>query len=324
MAKFRDLVFVLRRVGLTKFAKRLIGEVSTDNVFTNAAAMAYAWVFAIFPMLIFLMSLVPYLPKKFRDATPDYIGQTMYGAGMTYAIVGPVQETAKNLLTNTHGGLLSFGLLLTLYAASGGMNTTMAALDTAMDIDKFRPFWLKRIIAMVLTVFTGLSFFVVIVMLPVGTIITKLLTDYVHYLPQVVQGWMTSKMLILTTVIRYAIGLTVMQIMIGVLYQFGPSRRQPVRFFTVGSIFTAIGWIATGYALRYYFSVTKTYDKTYGAVAGMVIMLMVFYLDAAILLIGAELDTEIMKASHEVKKGSPPDVLGRTDVSGASVPSLSA
>ncbi|MDB5328498.1 MAG: ribonuclease [Phycisphaerales bacterium] len=314
MAKVRDLVFVLRHLGPMKFGQRVLGEVSTDNVFTNAAAMAYAWVFAIFPLLIFLMALVPYLPKRFRDATPDYIGDMMYGAGMTYAIVGPVQETAKSLLTNTHSGLLSFGLLLTLYAASGGMNTTMAALDTAMDIDKFRPFWLKRIIAMVLTVFTGLSFFVVILMLPIGSIITKLVSEYTHYLPQVAQGWMTSKMLILTTLIRYAIGLTVMQIMIGVLYQFGPSKRQPMRFFTVGSLFTAVGWIATGFALRYYFSMSKSYDKTYGAVAGMVIMLMVFYLDAAIILIGAELDTETIKARDEIRKSGPPDNAGLTAV----------
>jgi membrane protein len=245
------------------------------------------------------MSLVPYLPKDFRDAIPEYIATIMYQSGMTYAIVDPVQTTAKSLLNETHGGLLSFGLLLTLYAASGGMNTTMSSLDAALDIDKPRPFWLKRLIAMALTLFMGVAFFIVIVMLPVGALLTALLSKYVHLLPGFAQEWATTRMFVVTTIVRYVIGLTAMQLMIGVLYQLGPSRRQRLRFFTVGSIFTAIGWIATGIALQFYFTHFNSYSKTYGTVAGMVIMLMVFYLDAAVILIGAELDNEVMKARYE-------------------------
>lgn len=299
MATVKDLYHALRDVGPVELGLRVYRQITKDNVFTNAAAMAYAWVFAVFPMMIFLMSLVPYLPKRFRDATPDYIADLMYGSGMTYAIVGPVQETAKSLLTETHGGLLSFGLVLTLYAASGGMNTTMAALDTALDIQDGRSFFIKRLMAMLLTIVLGVSFVIVMVLLPLGNAMTELLASYTHLLPNFLQEWVTTKTVIFSTIVRYVIGLTIMQLMIGVLYQFGPSRRQRVRFFTPGSIFTALGWIATGIALRFYFENFNTYSKTYGTVAGMVIMLMVFYLDAAIILVGAELDNEVMKARYE-------------------------
>jgi membrane protein len=304
MASVKELVYVLRHTGLVVLLKRVYSEVNKDNVFTNAAAMAYAWVFAVFPMLIFLMTLVPYLPQRYRDATPERIGDMMYGAGLQYAYVGPVKDAITKLMESPHGGLLSFGLILTLYAASGGMNTTMASLDTALDIEKGRPFWLKRLLAMALTVFVGVCFLIIVVMLPLGSMATNLLTTYAHKLPDWVSQWITAKTVILTTVVRYAIGLTVMQIMIGVIYQVGPSRWHRLKFFTVGSIFTALGWIATGFVLRFYFAHFNSYDKTYGAVAGMVIMLMVFYLDAMIILIGAELDNEVMKARYETPKES--------------------
>lgn len=302
MAGLKELIVVVRRIGPFELGRRVFNEVNKDNVFTNAAAMAYAWVFAVFPMLIFLMTLVPYLPLQYREKVPEIITQTMYGAGMQYAVVGPVEDAIKGLLNSTHGTLLSFGLILTLYAASGGMNTTMAALDTAFDVDKPRPFWLKRLIAMGLTVLVGISFIIILVMLPLGTIVTNLLVEYVHRLPDFIARWVTFKTITLSTILRYAIGLTVMQLMINMLYMFGPSRMQRMRLFSVGSVFTAVGWIATGYALRFYFGHFNSYSKTYGAVAGMVIMLMVFYLDAMIILVGAELDSEVVKAKYEAKE----------------------
>ena len=299
MSTVRDFVIALRNVGPYRLGLRVAGEVGKDNVLTNAAAMAYAWVFAVFPLIIFFMTLVPHLPHEFREKTPEYVADVMYRAGMTWAIVDPVQQLVISLLTTTHGGLLSVGLILTLYAASGGMNTTMAGLDAALDVDSPRSFWLKRLIAMALTVFLGVSFLIVIVMLPLGGVLTRLLTDYAHYLPAGVQAWMTTKTVILTTVVRYVVALTVLQLMIGVLYTFGPSRRQPFRMFSPGSLFTMIGWIATGSALRFYFEHFSNFSKTYGSVLGVAVMLLVFYLDATIILIGAEFDNEIAKARYE-------------------------
>ena len=324
MAGVKELVYVLRNTGPIELGRRVYSEINKDNVFTNAAAMAYAWVFAVFPMIIFLMTLVPYLPDRYREKTPEIITKTMYSAGMQYAIVGPVEDAIRSLMANTHGGLLSFGLLLTLYAASGGMNTTMAALDMAFDTEKSRPFWLKRIIAMLLTVFVGISFLVILIMLPLGTMLTNLLTRYVDMLPDVIKEWVTSKTVTVATVIRYGIGLTVMQLMINVLYQFGPSRLQRMRLLSVGSLFTALGWIATGFVLRFYFGHFNSYSKTYGAVAGMVIMLMVFYLDAMIILIGAELDAEVVKARYETRKNSPTGNSEHDEGAGAVVPASSA
>ncbi|MGC4032316.1 MAG: YihY/virulence factor BrkB family protein [Tepidisphaeraceae bacterium] len=105
--------------------------------------------------------------------------------------------------------------------------------------------------------------------------------------------------------LRYTIGLSVLLTMVGVLYHFGPSQRQRIRFLSPGGLFVVIGWLITGFALRFYFSHSTSYSKTYGTVAGMVIMLMVFYLDAIIILVGAELNHEIVKARYEDPKPEP-------------------
>ena len=299
MPSLRDFSTALHHVGPAELGKRVYAEVNKDNVFTNAAAMAYAWVFAVFPLMIFLMSMVPYLPENLRRATPDYVDKVMYGAGLQYAIVGPVKDTLTPLLNNTHKGLLSFSLVLTLYAASGGMNTTMSALDAALDVKKFRPFLLKRLVAIALTVFVGLAFLAVMLLLPIGTMAEHVVWHNVHKLPPQVRDLARGPLPWLLTLTRYLLGLVLIQLMIVVLYYVGPSRRKRLRLFTPGAIFTVVGWIATGWGLRIYFAHFDSYSKTYGAVAGMVIMLMVFYLDATIILIGAELDNEVEKARDE-------------------------
>jgi membrane protein len=153
---------------------------------------------------------------------------------------------------------------------------------------------------MILTAFMCVCLIIIVVMLPVGTLATKFVMTYSEKLPYWVQEFASGPSLLLLTIARYIIGLTVMQILIGVLYHFGRSQRQRLRFFTPGSVFAGIGWILTGFIMRIYVEHYSNYSATYGAVAGMVIMLMIFYLNAVIILAGAELDSEIQHIRAEL------------------------
>lgn len=293
MARLRDLVLVPMRYGVWKFLKRLYDEINQDNVYTNAAAMAYAWMFAVFPFVIFLLTLIPYLPVEFRSHAVD-LTQQVLEQSLTPTSAQTILNNIGDVVNNPRGGLLSLGLILTLFAASGGMNATMTALDMAFDVEKPRTYLWRRLVAMMLTVFMCLCLIVIVIAIPIGSLVTRLVLEYNDKLPPSIRPWFNDTTLILLTVARYIVGLTVMQVLIGVIYHFGRSRRNHrIRFFTPGSILAGIGWVATGMAMRFYVENFANYSKTYGAVAGMVVMLTVFYINAIIILIGAELDNEI-------------------------------
>jgi len=302
MARVADFIHAVKQIGPWGFVKRVWQETSDDNVFTNAAAMAYAWAFAVFPFLIFLLTLLPYLPANARSATHHFIEQFMYRSGMTYSVVSLVLDPLDKVMSQTHSGFLSFGIILTLYAASGGMNTTMSALDEAFEVENPRSFIWKRLWAMVLTLFACLGVVIILIALPVSGLALHFLLTHLHDLP--LPGWLekfiNTPVLVLITLLRYVIGLFAMQLMIGFLYRFGPSRPHRLRFLSPGAIFATVGWIATGAGMRFYFThfAETSYAKTYGIVAGMIIMLLVFYLDGIIVLIGAEIDSEVERCQH--------------------------
>ncbi len=307
MARLRDCVLVVREYGVFAFFKRLYKEINEDNVFTNAAAMSYAWMFAVFPFMIAIMTLVPYLPERLRQEAKQ-MTEDVLSYSLTSQASTTLMEQWDTVVNQPRSGLLSLGLLLTFFAASGGMNATMTALDHAFDIEKPRKYIWKRIVAMMLTVFMCISLLIIIVLIPVGSMVTELLKTHAGKLPDWAQDMLDGWTIPILTIVRYAVGLTVMQVLIGVIYHFGRSRRyHRIRFFTPGSIVAAAGWIGTGLAMQYYVANFANYPKTYGAVAGMVVMLMVFYINAITILLGAEIDNEIREIKGELGSRFEPE-----------------
>ena len=179
----RDFIVVVRRYGFVRFLKRVYDEVNSDNVFTNAAAVAYAWMFAIFPFLIFVISLFPYLPLSVRARTTDAITTLITENLTSPSAADALTQAMTGLINKPQSGLLSFGLLLTIYAASGGMNTTMSAIDQAFDVQKPRTYIRKRVIAMVLTIFTSISLLIIALAMPIGSVLTTMVERYSDKLP---------------------------------------------------------------------------------------------------------------------------------------------
>lgn len=285
MPRLSDLTFVVRRRGAVSFGRRLIKEINDDAVLTNAAAIAYAWMFALFPFLIFLLTLIPFLPETTRVMGMETIERVLNDQ-LTPAAASTITANISQVVNQTNGKLLSFGLILTLYAASGGMSTVMAALDTAYEVEKPRNFFSRRLVAMTLTIFMSGCVMVILLVLPIGA---------------AVKAWMDNQYPVLNSppvlacfiVVRYTIGLTFMQLLVGVIYHYGTRYRNKLHFFSPGAMFTVLMWLLTSIGLRFYFSHFADYSKTYGTVAGMVVLLMIFYIDSAVLLIGAEIDSEI-------------------------------
>ncbi|MGA3066811.1 MAG: YihY/virulence factor BrkB family protein [Tepidisphaeraceae bacterium] len=293
MAKLRDVRPVLRSVGAWTFTKRLFQQIGEDNVMVWASALAYSWLFAIFPFLILLLSLVPYLPQHARDTARASVSQFVHD---TLGKAAPtINDNINSVLNEPRHGWLWLGLIFSLWVASGGMAMTMSALDKCYDLKISPPFYKQRPFAMLLTILVTALVILVFLLLPVG-LAAKHLLEHFHVLsPLIILGF---------DILRYVIAIMVMLMTVALIYHFGPSIHQPFRLVTPGSIFSVTVWVVLDLVFRTYIDRYARYDQTYGTVGGAAILLLFFYIVAVVLLIGAEINSKIDMEILQIPPGS--------------------
>jgi membrane protein len=280
-------------MGTWSFLKRLYLQVSEDNVLVWASALAYSWLFAIFPFLILLLSLVPYLPLHTRASAEASVTHFVHDSLGKAAPT--INDYIKNFLHQPRSGWLSIGLILSLWVASGGISMTMSALDQVYDLKTFRPFYKQRPIAMMLTVLVTALVVLVFLLLPVGTAAQHLLAHFKILSPPLILAF---------EIFRYAIAVLLMLTTVALIYHFGPAIHQPFQFITPGAVFSVVVWLLLDFIFRTYIDKYARYDQTYGTVGGASILLLFFYIVALVLLIGAEINSEIDIELLKVPPGS--------------------
>jgi membrane protein len=289
MAHLRDFLPAVRSRGPWKFIMLVVREISRDHLTTQAAAVAYAWLFALFPFILFLITLFAYIPERHKVQPESRI----YDAVRTVVAHDAAETIVVNLKQVLHeprSGLMSIGLIVTLWVASGGMSMTMTALDTAFDARSTWPFYIQRPIAILLTVVVTVLIVIVLLLLPVGTAIEEWLAA-TNQIPE--------RVLWVLNLARYVLAIFLLQAVLSLLYKFGTRAPRPMVFFSPGSIFTIVVWLVLGGTFRYYVDRFGSYQKTYGAVGGVAILLLFFYLDALVLLIGAEINSQVDRVVRE-------------------------
>ena len=150
------------------FCKRVAQQVGEDNLLVWASALAYSWLFAIFPFLIVLMSLVGHLPRATRRSARHTVDD-FFAHSLPTSAKSAVMDNVDAIMHQTrHSGLLSVGLVVTLWSASSGMAMTMYALDQCYDLKRGRPFYKQRPLAVALTVAVAVMVLAVFLLLPLA------------------------------------------------------------------------------------------------------------------------------------------------------------
>ena len=183
---------------------------------------------------------------------------------------------------------------------------TMSALDKCYDIKKGRPYYIQRALAIAITLGVAICVLVMIVLLPIGAGVESWLI-YKHVL--------TGPLMIVLDVARYSLSLLLAGFVLAIIYHFGPAIRQRFRWLSPGALFSAVVWIVLDLLFRFYVDRYARYDQTYGTVGGAAILLLFFYIDGLVLLIGAEINSEIDFERLGVPEGS-------TDFTGPATPKL--
>jgi membrane protein len=280
--------FTTGHLGLRGLVRRVVAEVQQDNCAGYAAALAYYFLFALFPFFLFLTALLGYLPiPNLLDRMMAFLAQVMPGEALSL-----VEDNVRNLVSQQRGGLLSFGILAALWTSSSAITGISDALNHAYDVEEGRPFWKVRGMAILLTI--GLSIFLIssIVLLMFGPQIGGWLAGFVGLGGAFEIAW---------NILRWPVILFLVITAVATIYYFAPDVDQHWKWITPGSVFAVVLWLLVSLAFSYYVNNFGSYDKTYGSIGAIIILLTWMYVSGFVILVGGEINSVIEHASAEGK-----------------------
>ncbi|MFL9815177.1 YihY/virulence factor BrkB family protein [Stutzerimonas sp. VN223-3] len=280
---------LLNTRGISSFEllKRTIKDFSKDDMTTYASALAYRAIFSLFPFLLFLIALLGMLDlQEFFTWLREQVSLVLPPDALD--LVNPVIDQMQG----QKSGLLSFGILLALWSASIGIRSLMNAMNKAYDVEEGRPAWKLMLLSVVYTIGLALILLAAAALMIIGPQVMEWLAEQVGLKEIVVTLW---------TWLRWPVIVILMMLVVAVLYYVMPDVEQEFRFITPGSVLAVVVWIAASVAFGLYVQNFGNYDATYGSIGAVIVLLLYFYISAAVLLFGAELNAVIEHASVEGK-----------------------
>ncbi|MBN8192168.1 YihY/virulence factor BrkB family protein [Bacillus sp. NTK074B] len=270
--------------GWKGFSKSLFSNISSNDVTGLAAQIAYYFLLSLFPLLIFIVTLLPYLPVQ----QADILGLVRdFAPGETMSMI---QETLQDVMSNRNSGLLSVSIIATIWSASNGMNAIVKSLNRAYDVEETRSFIATRLMSILLTLGMILVF-VIALLLPVfGKQIGLFLFSQFGFSDQFLTIW---------NGIRWAISPIILFIIFVGLYYFAPSKRIKCLSAFPGAIFATLGWVLASLAFSYYVGSFGNYSATYGSIGGIIVLMIWFYLTGIIIMIGGEINALVTIKDHD-------------------------
>ncbi len=268
----------MSRLGTTmQFLKELYRETVDDDILNGAAVLGFYLMLAIFPAMIFVLAVIPYLPIGNVDqAIMDLLRQAL-PASAADMFAGVVQEVTRE----QRGGLLSFGLLAALWATSTGMYAIMQQLNITYDVKEGRGFLRARLVAIALSLL-----FVVLVLGGFSLIV----------LGGQIQEWLGSRfglgdaLLAFFIIFRWLIILAGLLLAFSLIYYLAPNFEQKFKFITAGSVVGVAVLLVASLAFAWYTQSFGSYDAAYGSVGAVIVLMMWLYIAGLAILFGSEVN----------------------------------
>ena len=247
-----------------------IEEIQKTSLTNRAAALAYNFMLALFPAIIFLFTLIAYIPvSNFQDYLLSLFALIM----PTNAYLA-FQSTIVDIIKNQNGKLLSLGFITALYFATNGVSNLMQAFNKSSLVLETRSWLKRRLIALILTVVISFALLIAIIIMIAGQTVIHYLQDKIF---SQAHFW-----LYLIALSRWLIILVIFFITISILYRYGPSNKQKWKFINPGSILATSLAILTSIGFTYYTNNFSSYNKVYGAIGTLIVVMIYLYLNSLI------------------------------------------
>jgi membrane protein len=279
-------------------------DVMQNHTMAFAAGLSYYFVLSLFPALIALAAVAGFLPvPHLFDQLLNLMSRYIPPDSM-----GLVRHILNDVLSSHRGALLSFGLLASLWTASSGFSNMIEALNVAYNVPETRPFWKTRGLALVMTFGVGGLLVVALCLMLVGPEFGNWMAGVLHVSFLWARIW---------PVVRWVVSSAFIVLAVECIYLLGPNVKQRFAHTLVGAVVAVLAWLALSYGLGVYFQRFANLNRTYGALGGVVALLTWLYWSSFVILIGAEINGEIMQAAGDgtlsLKQAPPRKVRPKAD-----------
>ena len=271
-------------LGWTELFKRTFRDTLKDDAQGLAAQLSYYFFLSLFPTLLCLIALASLFPlQNFADDVTGFLQPFMPAEA-----INVIRDQMVKIAQSGATALISLGVLGAIWSSSAAMGAVVNAMNRAYDIEESRPWWRVKVLAVLLTV--GLAFFILIALTLVlaGPQLADLATRWLG---------MPAVWALIWKIIQWPLVFFLVATGIGLIYYFAPDAEQEWVWITPGSVLATILWLIASLGFRYYVVTFGHYSETYGALGGIIVVLLWFYLSSLAIVIGAELNAEIEHAS---------------------------
>jgi membrane protein len=273
------------------FFKKLYQKINEDDILGNAAQVAFYFSFALFPLLLFLVSLLGLVigtKQEMQDELFVMLAQVMPGSAFEL-----VKTTIAEVRDSASGGKLTLGIAITLYSASAGIDNMRSTLNEVYNLKETRSFFRAKLTSFLLT-------------LGIGVLILGMLGIAV-YGGHLFQSVGIDSVLLMN-VIKYAMALAMLLLAFALIYNFAPNHDAfQWKWISPGAVVGVILWILFSGAFQLYLSYFDSYAATYGSLGAMIILLLWLYLTAMVILIGAAINAIFDEESGVKKETADPE-----------------
>ncbi len=268
-------------------------EIGKDSLVNKASSLSYNFMLAIFPSIIFLFTLIPYIPiDNFQNQLIKLIELVLPKNAYL-----AVETTLEDIVKNQNSKLLSFGFLFALYFATNGVHTLMQAFNKSSLIIETRTWLKQRLVALNLTVLIAFGLIFGLIIITIGEYIVDFLKAELKF--------RDAFWLYLINFARWLILIIIYFVTISILYRYGPANAKKWRFFSAGSWLATILAIFTFWGFSYYINNFGNYNKLYGSIGTLIVVMIWLYLNSLIILVGFELNASIDLSKRSIKIVKP-------------------
>ena len=277
-----------QRPASQRIRERLIHSVKEDDLSGLSAEIAYRFLFAVFPFGLFAAALGSFAATYLRVDNPaDEIIRGL-GDNLPPSIADAIRPELQHLLSSARPDLVSIGAIAALWAATGGTNALVKGMHRAYDADEIRPFLLRYVVAIGLTLLGAIGVILSFVTIVGGAMLTEQIAGRLGL------GAMSSTIL---WVLRWPAVFITLTLAVSILYRYGPSVAVPWRSIVAGASVFALGWLVATAALGFYVGNVADYGATYGSLGAVIVLMLWLYVTAALLMFGAEVTAAL---AHEL------------------------
>ncbi len=275
------------KIPIYDVATFFVEEVKRDQLPLRSSAISFNFLLAIFPSIIFLFTLVAYIPINGMNnqQKSEYIQKEVLKPLMPESGYEFVETTINDIISIKRGGLLSIGFLLAFYFSTNGVRMLMLAFNKDHPIYKKRGFWRQRVASMRLTFYLFLLFISSILLIIVGDFLVEWFGGLIN--------WEDSTAIFILQLVQWVIILILFFAGISLVYYYGPSKHIRWRFITPGATFATILSILASIAFAKFVNNFGRYNELYGSIATLIVLMIWLNINSLVLLVGFEINNSI-------------------------------